>query len=427
MVKTSKLLYFIEKYISNTKTGVSENNENTLEIFAKDIKIEPTPQNGVFVSNWPGKYAIGLTGNIATGKSVVRRMLEHLGAYTIDADALAHRVIAKGAPGYQPVLDKFGTWLLEKDGQINRSKLGRLVFADGQALAELEDIIHPYVGQAVDLLGKRASQPVIVVEAIKLLESDLRNKCDAIWVTDAPQEVQVERLIRKRGMSREDALQRVHSQSAQREKLAAAKVIISNNGSYDDLWKQVTEAWKKIAPAETAEPTTQVLPRPITGSFSLQRGKPRDSQKIADLVTRLSKGKRTMGQDEVMEAFGDKAFLLLQMDNELVGLAGWQVENLVARTTDLYLDPKATADKALPLIMAEVERASSDLQCEASLVFPPMDLVGFDSVWKQVGYERRSPETLGVQAWIDAAMESMPKGSALFFKQLRTDRVLRPI
>ena len=77
----------------------------------------------------PGKYVIGLTGNIATGKSVVRRMLEHLGAYTIDADALAHRVIAKGAPGYQPVLDKFGTWLLESDGQINRSKLGRLVFA----------------------------------------------------------------------------------------------------------------------------------------------------------------------------------------------------------------------------------------------------------------------------------------------------------
>lgn len=379
------------------------------------------------MSIWPGKYVIGLTGNIATGKSVVRRMLEHLGAYTIDADALAHRVIAKGAPGYQPVLDKFGTWLLENDGQINRGKLGRLVFADAQALAQLEAIVHPYVIQAVDLLAKRASQSVVVIEAIKLLESDLRNRCDGIWVTDAPQEVQVERLIRKRGMTREGALQRVHSQSAQREKLAAAKVIINNTGSYDDLWKQVTDAWKKISPAQETGPTTQILPKPAAGSFSLQRGKPRDSQKIAELMTRLSKGKRAMNQDDVMEAFGDKAFLLLQMENELVGVAGWQVENLVARTTDLYLDPKATADKALPLIMAEVERASNDLQCEASLVFPPMELVGFDSVWKQVGYERRSPETLGVQAWTDAAIESMPKGSALFFKQLRTDRVLRPI
>ena len=69
---------------------------------------------------------------------MVRRMLEHLGAYTIDADALAHRVIAKGAPGYKHVLDRFGTWLLDKDGQIDRAKLGRLVFADGQALAQLE-------------------------------------------------------------------------------------------------------------------------------------------------------------------------------------------------------------------------------------------------------------------------------------------------
>jgi len=103
------------------------------------------------------------------------------------------------------------------------------------------------------------------------------------------------------------------------------------------------------------------------------------------------------------------------------------VENLVARTSDLYLDPKAQAEKSLPLILAEVERAAGDLQCEASLVFPPMDLVGFDAVWKQIGYERRTPESLGVQAWTDSATEAMPKGGALFFKQLRTDRVLRPI
>lgn len=378
------------------------------------------------MSKWPGKYIIGLTGNIATGKSVVRKMLEHLGAYTIDADALSHRVISKGAPGYQPVLDKFGTWLLDKDGQIDRAKLGRLVFADGQALAQLEDIIHPFVVQAVEVLIKRSSQYVVVVEAIKLLESDLRIQCDTIWVTDAPQQVQVERLVRKRGLSHEEALQRIHSQSAQKEKLAAAKVVITNNGSYEQLWKQVNDAWKRIFPSQEAGQATQVLTKPA-GSFSLQRGKPRDSQKIADLFTRLSKGKHAMTSDEVMEAFGEKAFLLLQMDADLVGIAGWQVENLVARTLDLYLDPKAPADKALPLLLTEVEHASGDLQCEASLVFPPMELVGFDSIWKGLGYERRTPDSLGVQAWTDAALESMPKGGALFFKQLRTDRVLRPI
>jgi dephospho-CoA kinase len=354
-------------------------------------------------------------------------MLEHLGAYTIDADALSHRVISKGAPGYQPVLETFGSWLLDKDGQINRSKLARVVFADPEALKQLEGIIHPYVRQAIDILVKRATQSVVVVEAIKLLESGLRDQCDVVWVADAPQQVQVERLMRKRGMSQEEALQRVQAQAAQKEKVAAADVVITNNGSYDDLWKQVSEAWKRIPAAQEGGPTTQVMPKPAAGALSLQRGKPRDAQKIADLVTRLSKGKRAMSQDEVMEAFGDKAFLLLQMENNLVGMVGWQVENLVARITDLFLDRRVAPDQALPLLIQEVERASSDLQCEAALIFPPIDLVGFDSVWKHLGYERRSPDTLGVQAWEDAALESMPKGSALFFKQLRTDRVLRPI
>lgn len=379
------------------------------------------------MSNWPGKYVIGLTGNIATGKSVVRRMLEHLGAYTIDADALSHRVISKGAPGYQPVLETFGRWLLDTDEQINRSKLGHLVFADPEALKQLEGIIHPYVRQAIDILIKRAKQKVVVIEAIKLLESPIRNQCDTIWVSDAPQHVQIERLMRKRGLSEADARQRVTMQAAQKEKLAAATVVITNNGSYDDLWKQVSEEWKRAFPSQEAGPATQVLTKPAAGAFSLQRGKPRDAQNIADLITRLSKGRQTMTQEQVMEAFGDKAFLLLQMDQELVGIVGWQVENLVARITDLFLDHRVAADQALPLLIHEVERASGDLQCEAALIFPPIDLVGFDSVWKHLGYERRSPSELGVQAWEDAALESMPKGSALFFKQLRTDRVLRPI
>jgi dephospho-CoA kinase len=96
------------------------------------------------VSKWPGKYVIGLTGNIATGKSVVRRMLEHLGAYGIDADALAHRAIAKGAPGYKAVVDTFGKWILDPDQQINRGKLGKIAFADPHALSLLEGIVHPW-------------------------------------------------------------------------------------------------------------------------------------------------------------------------------------------------------------------------------------------------------------------------------------------
>ena len=125
------------------------------------------------MSQWPGKYVIGLTGNIATGKSVVRKMLEHLGAYSIDADALAHRTMAKGAPAYQPIVDIFGNWILGENQEIDRTKLGQVVFSAPEAMQKLEEITHPFVRQAIDLLTKRSKLKVVVIEAIKLLEGEL--------------------------------------------------------------------------------------------------------------------------------------------------------------------------------------------------------------------------------------------------------------
>ncbi|MBI2757124.1 MAG: dephospho-CoA kinase [Chloroflexi bacterium] len=378
------------------------------------------------MSHWPGKYIIGLTGNIATGKSVVRRMLEHLGAYTIDADSLSHRAIAKGAPGYQPVIESFGKWMLDKDDEIDRIKLGNLVFRDMTAMGKLEDIVHPLVRQAIDVLVKRAGQRVIVLEAIKLLESELRNSCDSIWVTYAPEEVQVERLIRKRNMTRDEAQQRISVQSAQAEKIAAANVVIRNIGSYDDLWKQVNSAWKQVVPsAELTQPT--IIKQGMAGEFSISRGKPKNSPAIADLITRLSNGQQKLVADDVMAQFGDKAYMLLLSGKNIVGVAGWQVENLVARTTELYMENNIDTARALETLIPEVESASTDLQCEASLIFAPAVLAAHEDVWKKLGYERRMPDTLGIQAWTDAALESMTKDSVLFFKQIRQDRVLRPI
>ena len=377
------------------------------------------------MSKWPGKYIIGLTGNIATGKSVVRRMLEHLGAYTIDADALAHRAIAKDAPGYKPVIETFGKWILDSNGQINRSRLGGLVFRDPEALSKLEDIVHPFVGQAVDILVQRASQRVVVVEAIKLIEGDLRSVCDGIWVTHSSEKIQVDRLMRKRGMGRDEALNRIRAQGAQSEKTQQADVVIRNNGSFDELWKQVTRAWKQVSPSGEAAPV--IVKDAEAGEFAVQRGRPPDSDAIADIITRLSNGKQKMSTVDVMEAFGDRAFLLLQLNDKVVGLVGWQVENLVARTTDLYIEPEHMGDKALATLVTEVERASKDLQCEASLIFPLPELARHEAAWKKLGYEKRTPEKLGVQAWQDAANESGPPGTILMFKQLRVDRVLRPI
>ncbi len=374
-------------------------------------------------SKWPEKYVIGLSGNIATGKSVVRKMLEHLGAYGIDADALSHRATAKGAPGYQPVIDVFGKWILDHNGEVDRSKLGRLVFNDAEAMGQLEDIVHPLVSQAIDLMVKRASQRVIVIEAIKLLESDLRNVCDSIWIVNVPEELQVQRLMEKRGLSQDEASQRIHFQSDQRQKLAIANVVIQNSDSFNDTWEQVVAEWKKIMP----QTDTLQFVKPAEGQFSVARGRPRDSEAISELISRLSNGSKKVTADDIMAAFGEKAFMLLQLTGKNVGVAGWQVENLVARTTDFFIDSAVPLEMALKTLVDEVERASSELQCEASLLFLPPALASYQATWKQLGYEPREPQTLGVQAWTDAALDSAQPNTTLFFKQLRQDRVLRPI
>jgi dephospho-CoA kinase len=377
------------------------------------------------MSYWSGKYIIGLTGNIATGKSVVRRMLEHLGAYGIDADALGHRAISSGAPAFQPVLDTFGSWILSFDGEIDRTRLARIVFSDPTALTRLEEIVHPYVIEAVDLLIRRSKQKVIVIEAIKLLETDLHGKCDSIWVTYASETVQITRLVEKRGMDEKTARQRILVQPPQEVKVGQADIIIRNDGSFDDTWRQVTAAWLETIPIVE----TRIEPSigPVLGKINVMRAGPHQAGEIATFLTRLSSGTQEFSREEVMATFGEKAYLMLKSDDNLVGLVGWQVENLVARTSDFVLEPDIPLAEAMRVLMDEVERSSRELQCEISLIFLPPELAGEEGIWRNLGYHDRSIKSLRVRAWQEAASESMVAGSVMLFKQLRKDRVLRPV
>lgn len=374
------------------------------------------------------KYIIGLTGSIGTGKSVVRRMLEHLGAYGIDADALGHRAMAKGAPGYQPVLDMFGRFLLDDNDQIDRAKLGRIVFNDPQALAALEAIIHPLVMQAVDLLIRRSPHKVIVIEAIKLLESDLADTCDGVWVVYTPPEIQLSRLMQTRKMSEKEARLRIDSQVPQESRFARATTIIKNVGSFEETWQQVALAWQRTVPvkAEGIFPVSKPVRLPL-GEVNVQRAGPRQIDEIVRVYNNVYEGKVTYTAKDVMAAFGEKAYLLLRVENNTMGFLGWQVENLVARTTEILLDPAIPPAEYLPILIREMEHASSQLQCEVSLLFVPPHLSRYDPLWISLGYVEMKPMDLGVLAWQEAALESAQPGSILFFKKLRPDRVLRPI
>lgn len=377
------------------------------------------------MGRWPGKYVIGVTGNIAAGKSVVRKMLEHLGAYGIDADVLAHRAILKGAPAYAKVVRAFGEFMLGPDGEIDRARLAQLVFSDAPAMARLEAVVHPLVRQAVDVLIGQSRRPVAVVEAIKLIESSLAKECDAVWVVDAPEPARRERLIRKRGLTDTDARQRLAAQAPQEDKVRAADVVIHNAASFDQTWAEVLAAWRRLAAAPAAE-AFEAAPA-ATGQMLVRRGKPSDAAKIAAFLQRAGGSARPLSRDEVMEAFGDKAYMLAEVDGQMVGLAGWKVENLVSRTDELVIAPVRDFAGVTPKLLEAVEDASRELQSEVALVFVPADPAEHRDVWSGLGYRPQTVEDLGVRAWQEAAHESRPPGSHMMMKRLREDRVMRPI
>ncbi len=199
-------------------------------------------------------YLIGLTGNIGAGKSMVRKLLEHLGALGIDADWLARQAYLKGAPAFPALVARFGAQILDENGEVDRRKLAALVFADPQALKDLEAITHPLVSRAAAAIIDRSPMPVVAIEAIKLLESGLAERCRSIWVVEADERAVFERLQSARGMGRADARRRLASQSAVEEKLRHADAVIHNSGDLNNTWEQVLAAWNALGEIPPAAP-----------------------------------------------------------------------------------------------------------------------------------------------------------------------------
>ena len=201
-----------------------------------------------------GLFVIGLTGNIATGKSVVAAMLAGLGAEVIDADALAHEVMKAGTVTWQRVVDEFGSDILHQDGEIDRERLGAQVFADPEALERLEAIVHPAViAEAERLLlalqdRSASGDPgvkAVVLEAIKLIESGMHRRCDELWVVTCTRDQQVTRLMQSRGLGAAEAALRIDAQPPQQDKVARADVVIDNRGSLEQTRAQVAKEWDR--------------------------------------------------------------------------------------------------------------------------------------------------------------------------------------
>ena len=205
------------------------------------------------------KFIIGLTGNIACGKSTVLNELQRLGAHVIDADAVTRSLQQPGQPVLQAIVTQFGTDILRTDGTLDRAKLGHIVFADAAQLRQLEAIVHPAVRAHILhwLAALPSDQPVVgVIDAIKLIENGWPAHCHEVWVVTCPRELQIARLMQTRGLSEADAQLRVDAQAPQSAKTAVADVVIANDGTLADTIAQVAHHWHRIQSAINNPSTT---------------------------------------------------------------------------------------------------------------------------------------------------------------------------
>jgi dephospho-CoA kinase len=189
---------------------------------------------------------VGLTGGIASGKSQVAAELARLGAVVIDADVLAREVVEPGTPGLAAVVQRFGAEVLDGD-RLDRARLGAIVFAEPQARRDLEQIIHPAVRAHAAELEHAASPDSVVVHVIPLLvETGQEDDFDRVVVVDADPDTQLARLHSRDGLSEEAARARLAAQAAREDRLAAADVVLSNEGSVTDLHRQIRRLWAEL-------------------------------------------------------------------------------------------------------------------------------------------------------------------------------------
>jgi dephospho-CoA kinase len=192
-------------------------------------------------------FLIGLTGGIAAGKSTVaKRWVEH-GAVEIDADQIAREVVAPGTDGLSAIVETFGTDLLQEDGSLNRAKLGALVFGDELKRLALNAIVHPLVKQRTkEILASLPANSIAIYNVPLLVEANVDHNFDLIVTVEAPQEEQVKRIVKHRGLTESEARARISSQAKPVERAAVADVILNSNQDINLLLRDADELWRDI-------------------------------------------------------------------------------------------------------------------------------------------------------------------------------------
>ena len=194
---------------------------------------------------------VGLTGGLASGKSTVAAFFRELGAFHVDADRIAHELLAPGGRAEPEVVARFGGGIVGKDGAIDRKALAAIVFADARALADLNALAHPKVREEIarriaDHEAGASPAKIAIVDAALLVESGIHRDLDALIVVACPEETQIARAVARGGLTAAEARARVAAQAPLAQKLAVADHIVDNGGSLDETKRQVRSLWDEL-------------------------------------------------------------------------------------------------------------------------------------------------------------------------------------
>lgn len=401
------------------------------------------------------RVIIGLTGNIATGKTAVMRLAEKQGAFIIDTDKVVHELMDHDPDIQAAIAVAFGSDVRLENGRIDRKKLAEIVFTDPTALNDLEAMVHPAVRQVVAERIQASEASFVVIEAIKLLEGELAKACHQVWVTRCSKQRQLQRLMICRGLDAETSTVRVKAQPPQEEKIAMADVVIDTNGLMTDTEAQFFAAWNRLPDPERVEPTSLAVGSDSEGlmrtarlagkgdlktmvatsklvvkpereqpeGLKVRRAKPSDIPSLLLLIQQATNGEVKMKRAEMLMAFSDRSYFIGQLGTEITMVLGWSIDAQVARIDQIFILP---GDEMIPVVTAvlhEIESSANAHIGEIIAVFIPENLLGtLHGFFGEEGYFDVELEILP-DTWQVAIEESQPPETHVMIRVLRDERL----
>lgn len=400
---------------------------------------------------------IGLTGNIGTGKSAIMKVAAARGALTIDADKVVHSIQENNTDIQKKIGEAFGADVLRPNGKIDRSVLGSIVFSDPAKMADLEAIIHPQVREDIGNLVRSATEPLVMIEAIKLLEGPLKELCSEIWVANCGKMRQLQRLIIARGMGEDEAFERVMAQSPQADKVAQATAVIDTTGTLAGTKAQVNQLLDVLLDGtETADdadvaktallppleledetqqtevekvvtednmPSTVLDTPPALPEITVRRARPSDIPSIMLLIHKATDGAIQPKRAEILHSLSDRGYLIGQTGSEITAIAGWYTDKGFAAIEQMFVHPVETAPTTGMALLNEIHKTANELMAEAIFAFMAQDTPDFvRQLLIDKGFAAEKAENFP-RVWQEILLDIQPIGTEALYLKLIDMRI----